>query len=542
MLRKDGEVLAPPPTGGISSAAPTPTPGGAANRRPFRRVLSSAGGGRPNLLIAAVLFVSVGCAALLVLGSSHISPHVPVDGAAVPLVTQHVSQFVTREPDVNSQREQGDETQVVDSAAPSTSVVECALSKSAAEAKIWNRLFSRCRYCNVTASGLPKTPSFCASGNPPSPAPRFDFSQMPSSQSSTFRPSRGDKLPVVYVALGQRFRGPGGQSYVVDAIRQWRLFHSPNVSDVYLLLDDNMTKLPEIVECVQTYSVQVVVRSEIMTPLWKQYADVFYIQGYMHPGGSRQTGHKQFNQLVSERFFALHGVMRLKNLKNIFHFENDNMVYADMRPAVIAAERCGYAIGTTFANRKQAIPGTLYIRDASSIEALCQFIVSFLSCGELFGRKFTSRMKDYANDMTYMMTFYQLYGTRALGALPAWEHSAGENCVADLTWRPRTMPLSPDSTAMLGPAAAGGATSESYRGALFDLGGFGQWYSFSVGKDRPPEHVANGIRGRFVDATPPPLMTWSTDEKGRRIPQWKGYKLLSLHIHAKNLKEFLSKK
>jgi hypothetical protein len=533
MFRKETEANLPQSTSATSNGAATRT-------KALRKASTGAGRGL-SLLVAAVLFASVGCAALLVLGSSHISP--PHDNTLVaPLVSNAPTPSHPQPGDEPSSTEVAighDDVLQQSAVLSSASVVECALSKSAAGAKIWNRLYTRCRYCNVTAIGLPTTPSFCASSDAPSPAPRFDFSQMPS-QSSSFRPSRGDKLAVVYVALGQRFRGAGGQSYVVDAIRQWRLFHPVNVSDVYLLLDDNMTSLPEIVDCVRAHSVHVVVRTEIMTSLWKQYADVFYIQGYMHPGGSRQTGHKQFNQLVSERFFALHGVMRAKKLTNILHFENDNMVYADMRPAVIAAERCGYGIGTTFANRKQAIPGTLYIRDAASIEAMCRFIVAFLSCGEQYGRKFTPRMKDYANDMTYMMTFYQLYGSRALGALPAWEHAAGENCVAELMWKPTSTPPNIDSAAMLPPAAS--PPSAAVAGAIFDLGGFGQWYSFAVGKDRPPQNVADGIRGRFVDATPPPVMTWATDAAGRRIPYWKGYKILSLHIHAKNLKEFLSKK
>lgn len=416
-------------------------------------------------------------------------------------------------------------------------VIHCDLSRRASEANIWGRLHSRCTYCDASwrpRAGGRATPEFCVSASPPFPRPRFDFSHSPAAHS--LFPQGGDVgLSVVYSALGQRFSGPGGQSYVVEAIRQWRLFHDTESSDIFLILDDNMTSIPDVVECVRAYRVQLVRRSEIMTRLWEQYANVFYVQGFMHPGGSRKTGHQHFNQLVSERFFALHGLMKLKGLTNVIHFENDNMVYGDMRPVVDAAERCGYRLASTFANHKHVIPGVLYIRDAMSIEALCQFIVSFLSCGETFGRKFTPRFKDYANDMTYMMTFYQLYGSRALGALPAWEHTQGENCIAELLWRSAAV----DTTN--GRSVDPVSVPPQRVKAIFDLGSFGQWYSFAVGKDRPPLHVAQGIKGRFLDATPPPLMSWANDTHGRRVPLWKGYHVLSLHVHAKNLAEFRSK-
>lgn len=402
-----------------------------------------------------------------------------------------------------------------------TPAVECALSLNAREVKVWNRLATRCPFCTASPKPFFCDDSFEARDRS---SLRHDFSRVVE-HSKVAKPHQ--KLSVVYSALGQRFFGPGGQSYVLDAIRQWRLFHAPDISDVYLIVDDNMTTVKEIAGAAVEYHVALVTRSSIMTPEWSRYAQVFYIQGYMHPGGSRSTGHRHFNQLVSERFYALHGLMRTMRLQHVLHFENDNMVYGDMRPVVAAADQCGYRLASTFANNKHVIPGVLYIRDEESIGKLCAFINDFLSCGEEYGRRFTKRRKDYANDMTYMMTFYQLYGSEALGALPAWEHKAGENCMAELLWNRST-------------AAPLGILDEGEEGAIFDLASFGQWYSFSVGGERPPLHVANGVKGRFLDATPPPRMYWKRDVDGRQSPMWKKLKLLSLHVHAKNLDKFRS--
>jgi hypothetical protein len=244
----------------------------------------------------------------------------------------------------------------------------------------------------------------------------------------------------------------------------------------------------------------------------------------MHPGGNRQTGNRFFNQLVSERFFALHGLIEKLDLKHAVHLENDNMVYGDMRPMVETVARCGHRLASTFGNTRGVIPGIVYVRDAAAIRHLCDFINDFLSCGKLFGVRFSRREKDYGNDMTYMMSYYELYGSRYLGALPAWEHRPHENCIFDL-FNERRRPEA---------AALGGSKF------IFDLASFGQWYSFSVGKESPPRHVVQSMRGRFIDPTPPPKMTWARDTEGRRIPKWKEYILLSLHVHAKNLALFSS--
>ncbi len=156
------------------------------------------------------------------------------------------------------------------------------------------------------------------------------------------------------------------------------------------------------------------------------------------------------------------------------------------------------------------------------------FLNELLSCGEHFGRALTRKWKDYANDMTYLMNFYHLFGTDALTILPGWEHRPGENCIFDAT---------SSSAALDGEAPS----KQKY---LYDVASFGQWYSFAANSSSgvPPRHVQDSMRkGRFLDATPPPLMTWRVDAAGRRQPYWKDYQLVSLHVHAKNLNKFRSK-
>ena len=77
-----------------------------------------------------------------------------------------------------------------------------------------------------------------------------------------------------------------------------------------------------------------------------------------------------------------------------------------------------------------------------------------------------------------------------------------------------------------------------------DLASFGQWYSFSPPGQKhpkpPKQYVQAMKKGRFLDPSPPPYIEWKTDDEGRRVPWWKTYKVLSLHIHGKNLERFRS--
>lgn len=354
-------------------------------------------------------------------------------------------------------------------------------------------------------------PHFCQSHAPGSNhGVKYDFNKEEGRGEGYLTAIPPGPLPLVLCAIGQRFHGPGGQSYVWYNIIQVRKFNPPETMDIYLALADSIADEANTTNLAEIHKVKVVRESELRTSEWQAYLDVFYIQGYMHPGGNRQTGHKKFNQHVSERFYTLLSIIQKYNLEHVLHLENDVLLYSEWRPVLEAIAACQVELGSTVPSLKGIIPGVLYIRNAASLRLLTQFITDLLSCGPSFGE---SLQAGYANDMTYLMNYYQYFGSRKLFALPAWEHAKGENCIYD------RMPH-----------------------WLWDAASFGQWYSFSPpgGKMEPPKHIRNAMKGRFLDATPPEYMTWEVDEKGRKYPKWKGYRLLSLHIHAKNLWRFLS--
>eukprot|EP00760_Papus_ankaliazontas_P039610 PhM_4_TR9707/c0_g1_i1/m.18761 len=342
----------------------------------------------------------------------------------------------------------------------------------------------------------------------------FDFSWRELAEGLASPPLPG-KPSIVYAAVGPRFYGPGGQSYVWYSIEQARKFNPTDAVDIYLVMSDHLATESNVTSFAERHGVMLLKESEVMTAEWEEYRRVFYIQGYMHPGGDRKKGNTNFNKAVSERFYVLQSVIEKFGLTHVLHLENDIMLYTEWKPVLEATAACTPGLASTIANVKGVIPGVVYVRDAQAIRAATSFISDLLSCNTTFGK---SLQPGYANDMTYFMNFYQYFGSAALAPLPAWEHAPRENCIFE-QYKQR----------MNGEKA------------IWDAASFGQWYSFTPpGGDRPPLHIRNAMKGRFLDVTPPPKMEWREDAKGRRYPVWKGYRILGLHIHAKNLWRFLS--
>ena len=390
-----------------------------------------------------------------------------------------------------------------------------ALSLSSRRGELRDKML---RLCKSHCQNARQLPSFCSEVELPQ-LPRWDSSQLPHLLPISTHTTR---TTAIFCSVGTRFFGPGGQSYVLESIPQWRAFNPPETSSVFLIAHRQVLEEEAVRSMAVKHVVELIDEAALETSLAAEYRRVFYIQGFMHPGGSRKTGHQKFNQYVSERFFMIAALMEQRNLSHVLHFENDIMIYDDMRKHVHAAKECGAALASTVIDARGFIPGALYIRDAASLRRFCIFLNELLGCGENFGKAWARRPKDYANDMTYLMNFYHLFGTDALTILPGWEHRPAENCIFESTSR----------------------LSGSGQRFLYDVASFGQWYSFAANSSSgvPPKHVADSMRkGRFLDATPPPQMQWKTDDQGRRQPFWKHYQLISLHVHAKNLNKFRSK-
>jgi len=101
---------------------------------------------------------------------------------------------------------------------------------------------------------------------------------------------------------------------------------------------------------------------------------------------------------TTERFFYLDNICKLLNLRNIFHIENDNMLYFNLYDKLKIFED-NYDIGLVFANSNKCIPSFLYFKNYQHTGLLTNFIYKK-------NRFFFQRQ---LNDMTLLALFYKYY-------------------------------------------------------------------------------------------------------------------------------------
>lgn len=159
--------------------------------------------------------------------------------------------------------------------------------------------------------------------------------------------------------------GPELPAYLPIALNQARLFN-PDL-DIYLLankaplshLSDEITKSHPI--CVAAESL----------PKQAQHAKF----------SKESKLDKKFRQgfwtFTTERFFYLAELIHHYNLTDVFHLENDVMIYTSLEELLpVFKAQYQNKIGATFDNDSRCIPGLVYIASYFPIEQLIDFIAS----------------------------------------------------------------------------------------------------------------------------------------------------------------------
>ena len=98
--------------------------------------------------------------------------------------------------------------------------------------------------------------------------------------------------------------------------------------------------------------------------------------------------HKKFNEVTkldknfrngfwksaTERFFYIEDFVYEYSLTNIFHLENDNLIYFDINDKINIFEN-NYNIGAVFDNDIRCIPSFMYFKDINYISEMTEFIL-----------------------------------------------------------------------------------------------------------------------------------------------------------------------
>ena len=219
-----------------------------------------------------------------------------------------------------------------------------------------------------------------------------------------------------------------------------------------------------------------------------------------------------FWSFTTERFFYLSDAMELFDLKNVFHLENDNMLYADLETLLPVFKQHYPGMGIILFDDDHCVPSFMYIANKQPIQKLCAEIVPLARKG--------------VDDMSSLGTFKKRNPKEVVDCLPII-----------MERYPRNILVQSKNPSLF-------STHLDAFQSIFDGASIGQYLG---GWDpiHGPERAKPGtVREECVFDPSCLKFIWEKDEEGRNVPyvvhQDQCYRINNLHIHSKNLKEFKS--
>lgn len=231
---------------------------------------------------------------------------------------------------------------------------------------------------------------------------------------------------------------------------------------------------------------------------------------------NRCTETSDFWRYTSERFLYLWDLMQAYSLENVFHLENDTMLYADLEILLPHFHTYYPGIGATFDNEDRCIPGFVWIANRQAMELLAAHFAEQAITG--------------LNDMQVIGNYRKKYLIQRIDTLPIImpEYAAVyplESPHRHITSQPRSYYNH----------------FEAFH-AIFDAAAIGQYLG---GIDPMHAHNQPGFINESCLFNPSLLKyQWKLDEQERWVPyaifRNHSYPIINLHIHSKRLHAFKS--
>lgn len=224
-----------------------------------------------------------------------------------------------------------------------------------------------------------------------------------------------------------------------------------------------------------------------------------------------------FWTFTSERFFYLEELVQKYQLTNVFHLENDIMLYVDLARLlpVFQQNYCGM-IGATFDNDMRGIPGFVYISDLEPLSQFTQLMGDLARAGK--------------NDMEMLQEFKNRYHGVYIKHLPIVipQYSVDYGLKNEL----HQVAKCPEFFFQ----------HFDHFGSVFDAAAIGQYLGGISPRNGP---MIPGFINESCFFNPSYfLFQWEKDSEGRLIPYLlyknEKYPINNLHIHSKNLFPFFS--
>lgn len=232
-----------------------------------------------------------------------------------------------------------------------------------------------------------------------------------------------------------------------------------------------------------------------------------------------KKSYQGFWTFASERFFYLEELIQQHDLEDVFHLENDVMLYKDLSTLLpIFKKHYSNKIAVTFDNENRCIPGFVYISQHHPIAKLAQFMAARAKAGK--------------TDMEIFPEFKAKYSDLYIDALPI---VIPEYC-RDHVLKNQLGAVAKHSNPFF-------QNFDDFQ-SIFDAAAIGQY----LGGISPRNGAAvPGFINESCLFDPSQFQyVWKEDSKGRWAPfilyKEVAYPINNLHIHSKNLVSFFSKR
>ncbi|HCY36983.1 MAG: hypothetical protein DKM50_03870 [Candidatus Margulisiibacteriota bacterium] len=225
-----------------------------------------------------------------------------------------------------------------------------------------------------------------------------------------------------------------------------------------------------------------------------------------------------FWQHTTERFFYIDELIDQLNLTNVFHLENDVLIYVNLARLLSIFIQCYPGIGATFDNDLRCVPGFMYFSNKTASYNLTEFI----------SYSFLNKLPNSINDMELLGSYRQL-GSHLIDHLPiimdVYAHP--------LITRTRMVPQNPHNY------------SKNFHlfQSLFDAASIGQ-YIGGIDQRNAGGKNTKGFINESCVFNPALLEYYWGEEDGKQVPFAKHsdryYRLNNLHVHSKELQKYIS--
>lgn len=218
---------------------------------------------------------------------------------------------------------------------------------------------------------------------------------------------------------------------------------------------------------------------------------------------------------TSERFLYLHDYMAAVGAENVFHIENDVLLYVDLEKLLSVFQQYYPGIATTFESESKCIPGFVYIANEEASRKLA--------------KAFAQKASRAITDMKLMAQFWK-------------EHKEDIDCLPMIMESYILEHTPPSFENRLLKKQLRHCNCIAQFGSIFDGAAIGVFFDGldpSKG-DHPPGYLMKDLfNASYLD------YKWSLDENGRKVPfaQYGNeiYRINNLHIASKRLDRFSSK-